>query len=173
MNKIQTFQFLFIALGEMVLVLKYHTIILHITHIIIDFKNPNELLKPASSYGRDKHIIFISSNCMFSGASARSMYVEELMKCIIKKILLLMSELEWRHQYIPVDSYGMCHHNTDWPQFTMAKNTPTFKDMTVKIDLMKQYKIVLAFENNNVTDYVTEKVFNAFQAGISSSSSFF
>jgi hypothetical protein len=38
--------------------------------------------------------------------------------------------------------------------------------MDEKIKLMSRYKIVLAFENNNVSDYVTETVFNALQAGI-------
>jgi hypothetical protein len=34
--------------------------------------------------------------------------------------------------------------------------------MEEKIRLFSQYKFVLAFENNNVTDYVTEKLPHAF-----------
>lgn len=34
--------------------------------------------------------------------------------------------------------------------------------MAEKIKLFSQYKFVLAFENNNVTDYVTEKLPHAF-----------
>jgi hypothetical protein len=34
-----------------------------------------------------------------------------------------------------------------------------------KIKIFQQYKFVLAFENNNITDYVTEKMINVLQAG--------
>lgn len=37
--------------------------------------------------------------------------------------------------------------------------------MAEKIKLFSQYKFVLAFENNNVTDYVTEKLPHAFLSG--------
>src|SRR5688572_22757364 len=39
------------------------------------------------------------------------------------------------------------------------------KSMKNKIEMFKPYKFVLAFENNNVTDYVTEKMMCALQAG--------
>lgn len=39
------------------------------------------------------------------------------------------------------------------------------KSMMNKITIYQQYKFVLAFENHNITDYVTEKIMNAFQAG--------
>ena len=37
--------------------------------------------------------------------------------------------------------------------------------MRNKIVMFSQYKFVLAFENSNTTDYVSEKVFNALQSG--------
>jgi hypothetical protein len=72
-------------------------------------------------------------------------------------------------QYIPVDALGPCLHNKDLP--------PEFADhpffgpqqfggsMRNKQIIFSDYKFVLAFENNNVSDYVTEKIFNVYRAG--------
>eukprot|EP01102_Stenamoeba_stenopodia_P000766 TRINITY_DN10718_c0_g1_i1.p1 TRINITY_DN10718_c0_g1~~TRINITY_DN10718_c0_g1_i1.p1 ORF type:complete len:549 (+),score=163.66 TRINITY_DN10718_c0_g1_i1:156-1802(+) len=56
-------------------------------------------------------------------------------------------------KYIQVDSYGRCVHNvegTNWPD---------------KLDVIKNYKFYLAFENSNTPDYVTEKVYHGLRAG--------
>ena len=64
-------------------------------------------------------------------------------------------------QYLYIDSYGKCLHNKDLPQ---DMNFPIYSNhgesMKNKIKILSQYKFVLAFENNNVTDYVTEKMVN-------------
>jgi len=71
-----------------------------------------------------------------SGAlNERSSYVNELMS------------------YIPCHSFGRHGHNKDMPIDAS------------KLDVLKNYKFHLAFENSNTQDYVTEKLFHAFRAG--------
>lgn len=88
----------------------------------------------------EKVVAFIASNCAHGGARARYQYVQELMK------------------YIKVDSYGDCLHNKDLPGNVKG-------DITQQLELLSDYKFVLAFESNNVTDYVTERLMVAFLAG--------
>ena len=57
-------------------------------------------------------------------------------------------------QRMPVESVSSCLHNTD-----MANR----KD---KLDMMKQYAMYFAFENQRVDDYITEKLWNTFRAGV-------
>lgn len=147
------------------------------------------MLEPQENKNREKGILFLSSNCQFSGASARTAYVEDLMRLIFLSSsfnIIFFFEVIWLLKDIKVDSYGECLHNTDWEG---GKRVPSFAKMVCtlasffllsyqyfwfivliilqeeKIALMKQYKIVLSFENNNVSDFVSEKLFNAFQAG--------
>lgn len=56
-------------------------------------------------------------------------------------------------KYIRVDSVSSCLHNAENP----TKN---------KIDLVRQYRVYLAFENQNEWDHVTEKVYDGLEAGI-------
>ncbi len=90
----------------------------------------------------------MSTNCGSGGATYRTAYVKELMS------------------YIHIDSLGKCLHNTDLPK---EMQFPIYSDhgasMRNKVNIFKQYKFVLCFENNNVTDYVTEKMPNVLQAG--------
>jgi hypothetical protein len=100
------------------------------------------------SHSRPRDIAFMSTNCGMGGADARTQYVSELMR------------------HIDVDSLGQCLHNRDLPPSMQA---PIYSDhgssMRNKIDIFSSYKFVLALENNNVTDYVTEKLVNALQSG--------
>ena len=59
----------------------------------------------------------------------------------------------------PVDSYGTCHHNTDVPK-GMTKDTPEGR-----IDIMKQYRFVLAFDATNDKDYISNLIWEAFASG--------
>ncbi|EFA74751.1 hypothetical protein PPL_11783 [Heterostelium album PN500] len=93
---------------------------------------------------RPNLIAFVASNCKAGGADKRAEYVRELMK------------------HIKVDSYGLCLQNQD----KEALNRNTARDrFQAKMDLFKKYKFVLAFENNNVTDYVTEKLPHTYLSG--------
>lgn len=60
---------------------------------------------------------------------------------------------------IGVDSYGHCGHNTDVPEgmtITIPEN---------RIELSKQYRIVLAFDNQNSKDHISDVVWEAFVSG--------
>jgi len=59
--------------------------------------------------------------------------------------------------YMKVDSFGTCLHNSEFPPGAISRQN--------KIKLIGEYKFVLTFENANVTDFVTEKIFEAFVAG--------
>lgn len=56
-------------------------------------------------------------------------------------------------EHIRVDSVSACLHNA---------NNPT-KD---KVKLVRQYRVYLAFENQNEHDHVTEKVYDGLEAGV-------
>jgi len=107
-----------------------------------------DLLKPPPPKSKDKCVIFMSTNCGSGGALARTAYAAELM------------------EHMQVDSYGQCLHNKDFPK---EMQFPIYQDhgasMRNKIGIFKDYKFVLVFENNNVTDYVTEKMMCAIEAG--------
>jgi hypothetical protein len=55
---------------------------------------------------------------------------------------------------VAIHSYGKCRHNKDWPA-----------EEITKINLIRQYKFTLAFENSFSLDYVTEKIGDALSAG--------
>merc|ERR1712070_99034 len=61
---------------------------------------------------------------------------------------------------MPVDSYGKCLHNKDEPP--KGKLSPNEN----KRKVLSQYKWYLAFENNIIKDYVSEKVFDGILAGV-------
>ena len=61
------------------------------------------------------------------------------------------------HRYgVPVDSPGRCLRNMEFPK-NLHQN---------KGDMMRQYRVYLAFENQNVDDYITEKLWGALAAGV-------
>eukprot|EP01133_Synstelium_polycarpum_P001533 gene1533-1790_t len=90
---------------------------------------------------KKKFAVFVASNCVRGGADKRTEYVKELM------------------QYIEIDSFGLCLQNQ--PADALNRNTDRERYLA-KMELMKEYKFVLAFENGNTTDYVTEKLFQAY-----------
>jgi len=101
-----------------------------------------DYLEPGPTFlEKRKFAVFVASNCKRGGALQRTQYVQELMK------------------YIPVDSYGLCLRNVAETSITRNTDLSRFSD---KVTLFNQYKFVLAFENNNYTDYVTEKLSHAF-----------
>lgn len=65
-------------------------------------------------------------------------------------------------KYIPVDSYGSCLHNKDFP-FSDSRHGQGWEDRKMKV--VSDYLFVLAFENSNQPDYVTEKFYHAFMSG--------
>ncbi|KAL7677870.1 hypothetical protein ACOME3_004104 [Neoechinorhynchus agilis] len=63
-----------------------------------------------------------------------------------------------RNQYIKVDSYGECLQNVKPNRYSGGKNGN-------QLDLYKRYKFVIAIENSNCEDYVSEKFTQVIQAG--------
>lgn len=57
-------------------------------------------------------------------------------------------------QYMRVESVSSCLHNADLP------------DKSDKLKMMKQYAMYFAFENERTNDYITEKLWNTFKAGV-------
>eukprot|EP00802_Teleaulax_amphioxeia_P016797 Tamp_16926.p1 GENE.Tamp_16926~~Tamp_16926.p1 ORF type:complete len:433 (-),score=80.52 Tamp_16926:128-1345(-) len=82
-------------------------------------------------------VIWVASNC----APARQDFVASLM------------------HHLPVDSYGKCLHNTDFPALEeLVFGSP-------KLPLFARYKFALALENSLAHDYVTEKFYQPLLAG--------
>jgi hypothetical protein len=106
----------------------------------------SDLLKPHPPKSREKCVAWMATNCGSGGATARTAYVKELM------------------EHIQVDSFGKCLHTKDVPKemdFPIYNNHGA--SMRNKIQVFSEYKFVITFENNNVTDYVTEKMMNVIQ----------
>eukprot|EP01114_Cavostelium_apophysatum_P001976 TRINITY_DN11726_c0_g1_i2.p1 TRINITY_DN11726_c0_g1~~TRINITY_DN11726_c0_g1_i2.p1 ORF type:complete len:629 (+),score=140.95 TRINITY_DN11726_c0_g1_i2:172-2058(+) len=119
------------------------------TTLFCDWDDNQKNLKQTPS-GSRSGVAFFSNNCAMAGAKNRTLYVKELMK------------------YIEVDSYGECLHNKDLPKDVTdalyGENTET-EGAKKLVELLSKYKFVLAFENANITDYVTEKVYLALKSG--------
>jgi hypothetical protein len=98
-------------------------------------------LDPPPPKSRDLLVAYFASRCV---AVERDEYVRQLMK------------------HIEVHSYGWCLHNRDLPE----ENPGAWpRNWDIKIETMGRYKFALAFENDNVTDWITEKLPHAILAG--------
>ena len=70
-----------------------------------------------------------------------------------------------------VDSIGRCDNNARWPQhFCSDTNEPRLSGEQPRCDdskgeALRRYRFYLAFENTNEEGYVTEKVYDALDAG--------
>ena len=73
---------------------------------------------------------------------------------------------------MPVDSIGRCDNNAPWPQhfcsdinkLQPSAQSPRCDDS--KGEALRRYRFYLAFENTNEQGYVTEKVYDALDAGM-------
>ncbi|MGI9522090.1 MAG: glycosyltransferase family 10 domain-containing protein [Hyphomicrobiaceae bacterium] len=85
---------------------------------------------------------FIASNSVLH----RDSYVSEMLK------------------YVSIDCLGECLHNADIEALGPAGwARGAWKG---KLSVLPHYKFYLAFENSIATDYVTERIFHAFQSGV-------
>ncbi|KAF2077499.1 hypothetical protein CYY_001198 [Polysphondylium violaceum] len=111
---------------------------------IEEFRNP-----PVAPENKIQAIGFMSSNCNGGGAIYRTCYTKDLMN------------------HIQVDALGSCMHNKDLDE--EDKPHPLFSDLgdslRIKRKVLSKYMFSLAFENNNMTDYVTEKVYTSLLSG--------
>jgi hypothetical protein len=97
---------------------------------------------------REVGAVLMASNCANGGAERRTAYVAALADAF------------------PVVSFGRCLHNRDLPAHMVR---PVYDDhgsaMSDKTEMFANFMFVLAFENSNTTDYISEKVYNALLAG--------
>jgi hypothetical protein len=113
---------------------------IHIT-MHCPYPSPRSYTDPPPPKIKGHLAIYIASRCI---ATERDDYVRELMG------------------YMDVHSYGRCLHNRDMPAEDTA---PWPRNWDQKMQMMGTYKFALAFENDNVTDWVTEKLPQAILAG--------
>ena len=99
-----------------------------------------QLKPPSNRHG----IAMFVSDCNFWFSKWRYNYLKELM------------------QYIEIDSYGKCLHNT--VMNTTRQDTKTVNHYDLKIELLKskQYKFLICFENTPVSEYITEKIWHGY-----------
>ena len=91
-------------------------------------------------FGEPNAVAAFVSNCKNAGATARLEQMEELAR------------------HIPLHSYGRCLKNKEEPKLSDERN------MNKRL-VLQRYKFYLSFENNQIKDYVTEKVFDGLLAG--------
>jgi alpha-1,3-fucosyltransferase 10 len=99
-------------------------------------------------YGEGVAVALFTSNCKAAGATGRYKYLETLMK------------------HIKVHSYGKCLQNREEPEMPEDPAWPKIAQRRArKVKVLSHYKFYLAFENDAVDDYVSEKVFEGLFAG--------
>jgi hypothetical protein len=96
--------------------------------------------KPAKFPKRkDAYMAAFISNC--GARNNRQQYLEQLM------------------EHMEIHSYGRCHHNKDEPE------SSTVSKYQRKLDIGGEYFFWFTAENSNAESYVTEKIYDALNAG--------
>jgi len=115
-----------------------------LTYYPLNIMNINAIMhksrsyKDKTGYGSNVNIAVFISNCKIAGASERYQYLQELMN------------------NIKIHSYGGCLHNMDEPKIPDdPKFLPVAQRRARKIKILSYYKFYLAFENNDIEDYVS------------------
>jgi hypothetical protein len=94
-------------------------------------------------FGEPNAVATFVSNCNNAGASKRLGMMEELAK------------------HMPVHNYGKCLKNREEPNMGGRPGDRAGNKQAV----LQRYKFYLAFENNKIKDYVSEKVFDGLLGG--------
>ena len=105
----------------------------------LEFPNIFKGQPPSNPANRTKAAALFLSNCEFKW---RTDYIKEIMK------------------YIHVDSYGQCLHNVAKQQSRYSTGRNTVISTTVQ-----SYRMLITFENLIQEDYITEKIWTAYQGG--------
>ena len=127
---------------------------LPLSYFPLNILTPSAVLQPSRSfgsktgYGTGVSVAIFVSNCKAAGAAQRHKYVEELAALI------------------PIHSYGKCHKNRDEPEMAPDPGWPEVAQRRArKVKVLSHYKFYLAFENLQVDDYVSEKVYEGLFSG--------
>ncbi|KAN0042436.1 hypothetical protein ACTFIV_005001 [Dictyostelium citrinum] len=109
----------------------------------------NFLKEPVKFEEKNGFVGFMSTNCDGGGAIYRTCYILEMMK------------------HTQVDAMGECLNNKklNKKDFPHAVFEDLGDSLRIKELVLSKYKFSLAFENNNITDYVTEKVYTSLLSG--------
>ncbi|KAN0042710.1 hypothetical protein ACTA71_012633 [Dictyostelium dimigraforme] len=109
----------------------------------------NFLKEPVKFEEKTGFVGFMSTNCDGGGAIYRTCYILEMMK------------------HTQVDAMGECLNNKklNKKDFPHAVFDDLGDSLRIKELVLSKYKFSLAFENNNITDYVTEKVYTSLLSG--------
>lgn len=125
-----------------------------ITYWPLNVVAPEYILQPRkpssekTGYDTGVTIAAFVSNCKAAGAEVRAKYLRDLM------------------ELIPVHSYGGCLKNRDEPPMPDDPAWPSIaQKRSRKIRVLSNYKFYFAFENSQVEDYVSEKIFESLLAG--------
>ncbi|EGC39149.1 hypothetical protein DICPUDRAFT_27418 [Dictyostelium purpureum] len=113
-------------------------------------KNTMDLLLNKHSdddFIKRKSMVFISSNCNDGLSSIRTKLVEIMSK------------------KLQIESLGSCLANTNLVIKKKSQIKNLYERIQYNMNIYKQYKFVICFENDNSTNYITEKVFTALYAG--------
>lgn len=95
---------------------------------------------------RHAPLVWVASNC--NSKSGREVFVRGLM------------------EHVGVDSFGLCLNNRDAGEFGMKRDGSNWNEaLKNKHLLLSAYKFALVVENSLEEDYVSEKVFDAWEAG--------
>ena len=105
-----------------------------IKHFVIDAL---QLKPPSNRHG----IAMFVSDCNLWFSKWRYNYLKELM------------------QYIEIDSYGKCLHNT---AMNSTRQEVNYFDLKIELLKSKRYKFLICFENTPVSQYITEKIWHAY-----------
>jgi len=101
----------------------------------------------------EKAAVFLARNC--HSRSDRETLVQNLMK--------LSSSV---NSAVPIHSASDCLHNYDLPNhLRRGKNLSGSLNLKLKNRIMERYAFTLAFENQIVDDYITEKLWGALESG--------
>jgi|MDTB01.2.fsa_nt_gb hypothetical protein len=127
---------------------------LPITYFPLNILSPEAVLQPSrpfqekNGYGTDVAVAMFVSNSKAAGASERAKYCEELIK------------------FIPIHSYGKVLNNRQEPDMPDDPRWPVIAQKRArKVKVLSHYKFYLAFENFQVPDYVSEKIYEGLFAG--------
>jgi hypothetical protein len=109
---------------------------------VFDFKKHNLRNRPAVDWetAKNKGVYLVDSNCASQSTRRHKYYAAT-------------------HKVNPVDAYGTCHHNTNVTD-GMTMETPEGR-----IAIMKQYRMVLAFDGTSEKDYISSYIWEALASG--------
>jgi hypothetical protein len=112
---------------------------------------------PLTYFSFDKHSLRNRPAIDFDSARPKGVYiVNDQCSAAATKRSKYYNAMEGK---VKIDSYGLCAHNTDVPEGM------TIDTQAGRIALMKQYRVVLAFDTTKTKDHISDLVWEALISG--------